>query len=179
MTVLHTFAPMAAELPPNVVLGSIASDLADNHVAAPKGKDQAKLATIAADAREAGIKLEIVVVEGNPGHESALRDLATATQQRTGGTVVVLSDDFIGTSSDNVSRVKLEWAEDVAKYRGNHPEEAAQAFVGRLAQPEGLSWGAITGVLLVLTILVIAGLALVKARRSPEEDMALFGPAAD
>ncbi|MEU3013008.1 hypothetical protein FEK33_21495 [Nocardia asteroides NBRC 15531] len=170
MTVLHTFAPMAAELPPNIVLSSVRSDLADNHVAAPKGVNQEKLAAIVAQARSEGIPLSVVVVPGNPGHDSSLRDLATEVGKSTEGTVAVFSDDWIGTHSDSISRVRLEWAEDAAKYKGNHPEEAVQAFVGRLEQPEGVSWGAITGVLLTLTVLAIAGLYVVKARRGPDDD---------
>ncbi|MFJ2836508.1 DUF6676 family protein [Nocardia sp. NPDC087230] len=168
MTVLHTFAPMAAELPPNTVLSSVRSDLADNHVAAPKGVNQEKLAAIVAEARSEGIPLSVVVVPGNPGHDSSLRDLATEVGKSTQGTVAVFSDDWIGTYSDGISRVRLEWAEDGAKYKGNHPEEAVQAFVTRLEEPEGVSWGVITAVLLVLTALVIAGLYLVKVRRGPE-----------
>lgn len=170
MTVLHTFAPMAAELPPNTVLSSVRSDLADNHVAAPKGVNQEKLAAIVAEARSEGIPLSVVVVPGNPGHDSSLRDLATEVGKSTDGTVAVFSDDWVGTYSDSISRVRLEWAEDVAKYKGNHPEEAVQAFVDRLEQPEGVSWSVITAVLLTLTALVIAGLYFVKARRGPDAD---------
>ncbi|MGW6421945.1 Rv1476 family membrane protein [Nocardia sp. NPDC055053] len=170
MTVLHTFAPMAAELPPNTVLSSVRSDLADNHVAAPKGVNQEKLAAIVAEARSEGIPLSVVVVPGNPGHDSSLRDLAAEVGKSTDGTVAVFSDDWVGTHSDGISRVRLEWAEDVAKYKGNHPEEAVQAFVDRLEQPEGVSWSVITAVLLTLTALVIAGLYFVKARRGPDAD---------
>ncbi|MFC4373720.1 DUF6676 family protein [Nocardia halotolerans] len=172
MTVLHTFAPMAAELPPNTELSSVRADLADNHVAAPTDKDQQELATIVAQARAEGIPLSVVVVPGNPGHDSSLRDLATELGQSTEGTVAVFSDDWIGTYSDSISRVRLEWAEDVAKYRGNHPEEAVTAFVDRLEQPEGTSWGVVTGVLLALTALAVAGLYFVKSRRDSEESAA-------
>ncbi|MFB7874906.1 DUF6676 family protein [Nocardia sp. NPDC056064] len=166
----YTFAPMAAELPPNIVPSSVESDLADNHVAAPKGKDQEELAAIVAAARSEGIPLSVVVVPGNPGHDSSLRDLATQLGESTHGTVAVFSDDWIGTYSDSISRVRLEWAEDAAKYRGNHPEEAVQAFVDRLEQPEGTSWGVITAILLTLTALVIAGLYVVKVRRGPDTE---------
>lgn len=170
MTVLYTFAPMATELPPNIELSSVRSDLADNHVAAPEDRDQTDLAAIVAQARAEGIPLSVVVVPGNPGHDSSLRDLATELGNTTEGTIVVVSDDWIGTHSDSISRVRLEWAEDVAKFRGNRPEEAVQAFVDRLEQPEGVSWGVITGVLLGLTALAIAGLYLVKSRRGADDD---------
>ncbi|MGW5313829.1 Rv1476 family membrane protein [Nocardia thailandica] len=170
MTVLHTFAPMATELPPNTELAAVRADLADNHVAAPKGKDQQELATLVAQAGADGIPLSVVVVPGNPGHDSSLRDLATEVGSGTPGTILVLSDDWVGTYSDQISRVRLEYAEDVAKYRGNHPEEAVSAFVGRLEEPEGVPWAVVTGVLVLLTVLAVAGLYLLKLRRGAEVD---------
>ncbi|MGY0499987.1 Rv1476 family membrane protein [Nocardia sp. FBN12] len=176
---MTTFAPMAAELPPNTVLSSVASDLADNHVAAPKGQDQEKLAAIVAQARSEGIPLSVVIVPGNPGHDSSLRDLATEVGESTHGTVAVFSDDWLGTYSDGISRVRLEWAEDAAKYKGNHPEEAVQAFVDRLEQPEGVSWSVITAVMLGLMALAIAGLYLVKVRRGPDVPAVTESPRVD
>ncbi|WP_194813870.1 DUF6676 family protein [Nocardia sp. XZ_19_385] len=172
MTVTHTsvFRPMAAELPPPVTDKTIRSvivpDLADDHVANLTNKPMPQLATIAADARSQGIELSIVVVPGNPGHDSSLRDLATEVGKSSQGTVVVFSDDWVGTYSDSISRVRLEWAEDAAKYKGGgHTTEAAQIFVDRLETGDGLSWTGITSVLLAGTVLSIGGLYLLKARR--------------
>ncbi|MFC6012328.1 DUF6676 family protein [Nocardia lasii] len=176
---MTTFAPLAAELPPNTVLSSITSDLADNHVAAPKGQDQENLAAIVAQARADGIPLSVVIVPGNPGHDSSLRDLATQVGEVTEGTVAVFSDDWIGTYSDTISRVRLEWAEDAAKYKGNRPEEAVQVFVDRLEQPEGTSWAVITIVLMTLAALTIAGLYVVKRRRGPETPAPVAAPRFD
>ena len=72
---------------------------------------------VVTDAREHGIPLSIVVVQGNPGRDSDLRDLATEVGKKEHGTVVVLSDSWVGTYSDHFSRARLEWAEDNAKYK--------------------------------------------------------------
>ncbi len=173
----HTsvFSPLAAELPPTVdanTLESIKEDVADNHVAAPKGKDQSGLEAIVAEARAEGIPLSIVVIPGNPGHDSNLRDLATEVGKTEQGTVVVLSDDWVGTYSDSISRVKLEWAEDAAKSKQGNSVEAARIFVDRLEQPETFSWTAITGVLIAGTALAVAGLHLIKARRAAAQERA-------
>ncbi|MFI9502966.1 DUF6676 family protein [Nocardia sp. NPDC052566] len=174
MTVTQTsvFTPMAAELPPNVDIATIDADLAQDHVATLTGKDEPALAEIAADARAHGIPLSIVVVPGNPGHDSSLRDLATEVGKTQHGTVVVFSDDWIGTYSDSITRSRLEWAEDKAKYQGGgHSVQAARIFVDRLEQPEGTSWTAITVVLLVGLVAAIGGLYWVKSRRAAEESV--------
>ncbi|WP_228001464.1 Rv1476 family membrane protein [Nocardia australiensis] len=171
MTVSHTsvFTPMRAELPPGIddkALATIKEDIGDNHVATPKGEDQQGLEAVVADARSHGIELSVVVIPGNPGHDSNLRDLATAVGKTEHGTVVVLSDDWVGTYSDSISRVKLERAEDVAKSQQAHPAQAARLFVDQLERPEAVSWTVITSVLLVGTAIVIGGLYWIKSRRA-------------
>lgn len=173
MTVSYAsvFTPMAAELPPDTDVDAIVLDLADNHVAAPADVDQSELASVVADARAHGVPLNIVLVKGNPSPDSSLRDLATVIGKSEHGTVLVLSDDWAGTSSDALSRYRLERAEDVAKYRGGgHSTEAARAFVNRLETPSTVSWTAITIVLLAGLVAVIAGLYVVKRRREPGEE---------
>lgn len=162
---------MKAELPPNTDLNAIIADLVDDHVSAPVGRDQDGLAAIAATAREHGINLDIIVVQGNPGIEANLRDLATEVGKIEGGTVVVFSDDWVGTYSDQFTRGHLEWAEDRAKYHG--PEQttgSAQVFVDRLEQPETVSWTVLTLVMLALLIASIGGLYVVKSRRADRSD---------
>ncbi|BDT90475.1 MULTISPECIES: Rv1476 family membrane protein [Nocardia] len=170
------FTPMAAELPPNVTTDTVRSlnaDLADDHVATLTGKNKAELAAIAAEARSQGIPLSIVVVPGNPGHDSSLRDLATEVGKTQHGTVVVFSDDWVGTYSDSISRVRLEWAEDAAKGTQGRSGEAASIFAARLETPETMSWTAITCALLGGTVAVIAGLYWVKTRRAGDGTGAL------
>ncbi|MET7768871.1 DUF6676 family protein [Nocardia sp. NPDC005366] len=170
----HTsvFTPMAAELPPSITgdgLDAILVDVADNHVATPTGKGQSGLEAVVAEARSHGIPLSIVVIPGNPGHDSNLRDLATEVGKQEHGTVVVLSDDWVGTYSDSISRVTLEWAEDASKGTQGNSVDAARTFVGRLEEPDSISWTAITIVLLALTVLATGGLYWVKARRARAE----------
>ncbi|MEV6426798.1 DUF6676 family protein [Nocardia sp. NPDC051463] len=171
MTVSHTsvFTPMAAELPPGIddkAVDAIMNDVADNHVATPKGKDQKALEAVVADARSHGIELSIVVIPGNPGHDSNLRDLATVVGKTEHGTVVVLSDDWVGTYSESISRVKLERAEDFSKSQQAHSAQAARLFVDQLERPEMVSWTAITSVLLAGTAIVVGGLYWIKSRRA-------------
>ncbi|MFI7665021.1 DUF6676 family protein [Nocardia sp. NPDC049526] len=171
MTVSHTsvFTPMRAELPPGIddkTLTQIKEDVVDNHVATPKGKDQDALEAVVADARAHGIELSIVVIPGNPGHDSNLRDLATEVGRTEHGTVVALSDDWVGTYSDSISRVKLERAEDLSKSTQGHSAQAAQLFVDYLEKPETFSWTAITSILLVGTAAAVGGLYWIKSRRA-------------
>ncbi|MGQ4616201.1 Rv1476 family membrane protein [Nocardia sp. R7R-8] len=174
MTAPHNsvFTPMAAELPPNVTTDTVRTlnaDLADDHVATLTGKDKTELIAIAAEARTHGIPLSIVVVPGNPGHDSSLRDLATEIGKTQHGTVVVFSDDWVGTYSDTISRVRLEWAEDAAKSTQGRSGEAAGIFAARLETPESVSWTAITCALLAGTVAVIAGLYWLKVRRAADD----------
>lgn len=166
------FGPLATGLPDGTDMDEIRADLADDHVAAPAGEDQVALAEIVADAREHGIPLSVVVVPGNPWHDSQLRDLATELGKSEQGTVAVFSDDWIGTYSDTISRVRLEWAEDKAKYKGGDSTAAVGIFTDRLEQPEGISWTVLTGVLLALTVLAVGGLYWIKARRREREPAA-------
>ncbi len=181
MTVTHTsaFSLRATKLPDGFdadTMQEVRSDLADNGVATPDGDDQSELAAIVADARAHGIDLSIVVMHGNPGHDSELRDLATEVAGFQHGTIAVFSDDWIGTTSDSISRVRLEWAEDTAKFKGGDSEEAAQILVHRLEQTPTVSWTEITSVLLAGLVLVIGGLYWVKARR--RDDPAISDTAA-
>ncbi|MFC9895749.1 DUF6676 family protein [Nocardia sp. NPDC127579] len=176
MTVSYTsvFTPVATWLPDPItektIKNVIIPDLADDHVANLTSKPMPQLATIAAEARSQGIELSIVVIPGNPGHDSSLRDLATEVGKSQHGTVVVFSDDWIGTSSDSISRVRLEWAEDAAKnLHAGHTAEAARIFTDRLETGDGLSWTAIASVLLAGAVLGIPALYFVKSRRRATE----------
>lgn len=184
MTVTHTsaFSLKATKLPDEFdtdTMAEVRTDLADNGVSTPDGDDQSELAAIVADARAHGIDLSIVVMHGNPGHDSELRDLATEVAGFQHGTIAVFSDDWIGTTSDSISRVRLEWAEDTAKFKGGDSEEAAQILVHRLEQTPSVSWTEITSVLLAGLVLVIGGLYWVKARRRDDTTAADTAPVPD
>lgn len=176
MTVSHTsaFPPRVVKLPRKVDdddLHEIEADLADNGVAAfDDDQDQSELAALVGDARDQGIDLSIVVFPGNPDHDSELRDLSSAIAHFQPGTVAVFSDDWIGTTSDTVSRVRLEWAEDTAKFKEGDVEEAAEVLVHRLEQPEPISWTGTTSLVMIITALMVAGLYWVKRRRAITEE---------
>lgn len=163
-----TTTPMVAELPQNTDVGAIVGTLAkDDHVAGVSPGSMDQLQQVVDGARSHGIALSVVVVPGNPSHDSDLRDLATVVGKSAHGTVVVLSDDSAGTYSDAINRDRLERAEDVAKNRhAGHSVEAAQAFVSSLEQPEPVSWTAVTEILLAGLVLAIAALYYVKRRRA-------------
>lgn len=172
MTVTHTsaFSLQATKLPDGFdadTLQEVWSDLADNGVATPDGDDQSELAAIVADAREHGIGLSVLVMEGNPGHDSDLRDLATAIAEDRNDTVLVLSHDWVGTFSHSYSRVRLELAED--HVRAVRPAEAVdvktRTFVDQMRQEPMIDWADFTVVLLLGAVLAIAGLYWAKARR--------------
>ncbi|WP_233531888.1 DUF6676 family protein [Antrihabitans sp. YC2-6] len=163
------FAPAPAALPPDVDLDDVLADVATDHVCAPPA-EVAAMTKVVAHAEAEGIDLTIIVVDKNPGHDSMLRDLATEVGKHEGGTVLVLSPDYVGTYSDSISRVQLETAEDPAKWSGGNSEKAANNFVNELStysQP----WTAITCVILATTLAIVGGLYVVKTRRgtTPEE----------
>lgn len=171
-TYTSVFTPQRAELPPTIdadALSTIKAEVAQTNVAAPEGRDRAGLEAIVTEARADGLELTIVVIPGNPGHDSNLRDLAIEIGKSEPGTVVVFSDDWVGTHSDTISRVKLEWAEDAAKSKQGDSVAAARIFVDRLEEPDMVSWTAITSVLLAGTALAVGGLYWVKVRRAKAE----------
>lgn len=177
MTVSYTrvFVPQIAGLPQNVDLEGVRTDLADNHVAAPSGVDQDEVAAIVAHARAQGIDLSVVVTDGNPWHDSELRDLATEVAKTEHGTVLVLSRDWAGTYSDTFSRVKLEAAEDAVEWV--RPVEAiatkTQTFIDRVEDEPTIGWTHITIVLLAGLLLAVGGLYWVKSRRPERGDEVL------
>ena len=98
-TALTVFTPRAAEVPPKVDVDTILVNLAADHLSVPETKDEDQvqgLDAVVTDARDHGIALSIVVMQGNPGRESDLRDLATVIGKQEHGTVVVLSDSWVG-----------------------------------------------------------------------------------
>ncbi|CAM2768167.1 DUF6676 family protein [Skermania piniformis] len=160
----RTSVPFATDLPSDVDLDAVLAGVRDDHVSAPADVDD-ELVQIADRARADGLSLSIVVIDKNPRHDSQLRDLATDVGRTEHGTVLVLSPDWVGTYSDSISRVRLEGAEDAAKYTGGESVVAAQRFVDDLETPY-VSWTAITCLMLACTAFLVAGLYLVKAGRA-------------
>jgi hypothetical protein len=168
--------PAATDLPPGVTLETILADLADDQVSVPEGVKDSELDGSELDASELveqvqraqdhGIDLSVVVVESNPYMDSQLRDLATAVGSEDGGTVLVLSPDWVGTFSDSLDRVTLEAAQD-RTYTGD-PVVSTTNFVDSLLEP-AQPWTLMT-IVLILVVAAVGGLTyLAKRRRAATE----------
>lgn len=164
MSFTAAFTPAPASLPPDVDLDEVLADVADDHVSAPTNEVPG-LKLVVAEANSDGVELTIVVVEANPGHDSMLRDLATEVGKHEGGTVLVLSPDWVGTYSDSISRVELETAEDPAKWHNGDSVAASHKFVDELTN-YSLPWSAMSCAILVVTLAAMGGLYVVKSRRA-------------
>jgi hypothetical protein len=163
----HSFqyTPVAADLPSGVDFHTILVDVANDHVFAP-AEVESQLVAVVDQARSEGIALDIVDVGEDPDQESQLRDLATAVGHHTHGTVLVLGRNWAGTYSDSFSRVRLESAEDVAKFQKGDVVTSAQVFVNKLAKPPTVSWSGVSCAVVGIAAVVVAGLWWVKARRA-------------
>lgn len=175
-----TIIPLAADVPPDVDVDAIVADVAATDVSAP-ASIEGELQAAVARAEGNGIDLAIVVVENSVGHDSQLRDLATAVGAEDGGTVLVLGPGQVGSFSDSISRVVLEAGQD-RTYTGD-PAVAADNFVDTLVGPQE-PWALITGVLILFVAGCAAATAAVKVRRrsvgishpqAPSEDSVSVG----
>ncbi|MBE7160288.1 MAG: hypothetical protein INR72_03495 [Williamsia herbipolensis] len=148
--ILHS-APAFTVIPEDVDLGSIAKDLAGDHVSAPSG-DVAGLERVVAEAKAKGHDMNFVVLEQAQPNFTYYRDIATALQKQTGGTVVVFGPDTVGTASDDFSRVQLEQAQD--NLTVSQPATGAQQMLDRMTEQTQIPWTVVT---LVLVAVVAAG----------------------
>ncbi len=158
--------PAATDLPPGVTLETILADLVDDQLSVPENVenselDPSELVEQVQRAQDHGIDLSVVVVESNPYMDSQLRDLATAVGSEDGGTVLVLSPDWVGTFSDSLDRVTLEAAQD-RTYTGD-PVVSTTNFVDSLLEP-GQPWTLMT-LVLILVVAAVGGLTYLAKRR--------------
>ncbi|MFD4180373.1 DUF6676 family protein [Rhodococcus sp. NPDC058514] len=158
------FLPVLADVPPDVSIDEILTDLADDGVSAPAG-DVDGLKGVVARAERDGVELSVVVLAENPFRDSQLRDIATEVGQQEGGTVLVLSPSWVGTYSDTLSRVTVEDAQDKA-YTGN-AVASADNFLGAITRPDP-PYGLITAALVLLVGGVAAVSYWVRSRRSSD-----------
>ncbi|MFC9790726.1 DUF6676 family protein [Rhodococcus sp. NPDC127528] len=156
------FRPAHADIPPEVNIDTVVADLSDDGVSAPAA-DVPGLVAVVDRAREDGIKLSVVVLKDNPGRDSQLRDVATEVGKHEGGTVLVLSPNWVGTYSDALSRVSVEDAQDKA-YTGNAVDSANQ-FLDEIVRPEA-PYGLITVGLVVIVGGAAAATWFVRSRRT-------------
>jgi hypothetical protein len=157
--------------PPDQCLAIVEQQVTAENISAPPAVTPPLLEVIN-QAHNDGIDLKIVVLDHNPGNDTALRDIATRVgEQHPDATVLVLSPNFVGTYSTHFPRATLEIGEDNAK-TGN-PVVSAQNFLYQLNTPQ-FPWTAFTIVLLIFVLAAVIGTRIMqlRARRiatSPDE----------
>lgn len=167
--ILHS-APAFTVVPEDVDLEAIEKDLAGDHVSAP-ADDVAGLEKVVAEAKAKGHDMNFVVLDQAQPNFTYYRDIATALQKETGGTVVVFGPDTIGTASDDFSRVQLEQAQD--NLTVSQPAQGAQQILDRMTVQTQVPWTVVTLVLIALVALAAVVARVVQKRRRP----AAAGPA--
>lgn len=170
-------APYASEVLAGVDVQQVIADVADGGVAVPPEYADALpgLEEVVGHAHQNGLDLSVVVVPNDQwgkklnsfiAYPEHLRDLSTAVGESEGGTVLTLSPGQIGTYSDTISRFTLESAEKaVQNPRSGDLTETAQQFVDDVPEYT-FPWTAVSAVLLVLVVLVVAGGTAWNVRRS-------------
>lgn len=168
MPAAHTiaFLPAPADLPPGLDVDTILADLADDGVSAPATEVPA-LQELVARAHDGGLDLRVVVLAENPVRDSQLRDVATEVGVHDGGTVLVLSPNWVGTWSDSLPRSTVEDAQDYA-YTGNAVDSANQ-FLDAALRPDP-PYTLITIVLLAVVACGAAATWMLRARRQAATD---------
>ncbi|MGC0364054.1 hypothetical protein ABH922_002038 [Rhodococcus sp. 27YEA15] len=155
-------SPVHLALPGNVDVDEVLADVAVDGVFAPAA-DVPGLTTVVADARERGVELSVVVLDSNPDRDSDLRDLATTVGKSEGGTVLVLSPNWMGTYSDSISRVELETAQD--RSFGESAATTAERFTHEIVEP-GPPWAAYTVVIVAVVAAFVGAVFLTKWRKA-------------
>ncbi|MEH3156044.1 MAG: hypothetical protein PGN29_12085 [Gordonia paraffinivorans] len=159
--ILHS-APTFTVIPEDVDLGSIAKDLAGDHVSAPEG-EVAGLERVVAEAKAKGHDMNFVVLEQAQPNFTYYRDIAAALQKETGGTVVVFGPDTVGTASDDFSRVQLEQAQD--NLTVSQPATGAQQILDRMTEQTQIPWTVVTLVLVAAVALGAVVARVLQVRR--------------
>lgn len=161
--ILHS-APAFTVIPEDVDLQAIGKDLAGDHVSAP-ADDVAGLERVVAEAKAKGHDMNFVVLEQAQPNFTYYRDIATALQKQTGGTVVVFGPDTVGTASDDFSRVQLEQAQD--NLTVSQPATGAQQMLDRMTDQTQIPWTVVTLVLVAVVALGAVVARVLQVRRRP------------
>lgn len=148
-------------IPVDVDIAAVKAQVAADGVAAPPGPEPG-LVDIVNHARSEGFTLKIVLLDHNPPHDTALRDIATVVgADYPDSTVLVLSPSYVGSYSSHFARVTLEAGEDHSK-TGN-PVQSAQNFLNELSTPE-FPWTALTIFLLIGVLAAAVGTRFLQLR---------------
>ncbi|MGZ8179689.1 Rv1476 family membrane protein [Williamsia sp. SKLECPSW1] len=158
-------APSLTVIPDDVDLTAIESDLAADHVSAP-ADDVVGLEKVVAEAKAKGHDMYFVVLQDRQPVFTYYRDIATAIQKETGGTVIVFGPDTIGSASDDFSRVQLEQAQD--NLTVSQPAQGAQQILDRMTVQTQIPWTVVTLVLVAVVAIaaVVARILQVRGRRA-------------
>ncbi|GAA1463901.1 DUF6676 family protein [Williamsia maris] len=154
-------SPAMSIIPADVDLKAIEADLADDHVAAPADITP-RLTSVVSQAKDEGHDMYFVVLSESQPKFTYFRDIATALQDETGGTVVVFGPGTVGSASDDFSRVQLEQAQD--NLSTSNPPVAAQQLLDRMTDQTQVPWTVVT-IALIVVVAVGAVAARVLGRR--------------
>ncbi|GAB19992.1 hypothetical protein GOEFS_105_00030 [Gordonia effusa NBRC 100432] len=153
--------PYGASVPANVNIEKIRNDLLTTGVSGPA--DQVpQLKEVVAHAKSKGHDIKIVVLTEKQPKFTYYRDVAIELQSSTGGNVLVLGPNSVGSQGPDFSRVDQEEAA-ANNLTLTNPPQAARQMVDYLDGPT-LDWTAITLVLMAV-VFVGAVLARIFGRR--------------
>ena len=136
---------------------AIKADVAADHVSAPADQVPALL-DVVAHAKAEGYDVSFVVLPTPQPRFEMYRDVATDVQSSSGGTVIVLGPNSVGSASPVFSRVQQEQATDNLTL--NNPPLAARQMFDQMTEP-GVDW---TVVGVVLIAIVAAGAVIARLR---------------
>ncbi len=146
--------PFVTIIPPDVNIADLQAGLADDSVVAPPEMTP-QILRVVAEGRDKGYDLHFVVTDKIYPQITYYRDIATELQQETGGTVIVLGGNSIGSASDEFSRVELEQSTDNLTI--SKPPLAAQQMLDRMTEQTQVPWTAVT-LVLILVVAVSAAI---------------------
>ena len=174
----HAHAPavvlMAArgEVIGGVDIDAAVADLGDDHVTVIGDSGATTgLAEAVSESRADGLGLSVVSVASSLTTQQAM-DIAGAVQVQSGGTVLLLSPDAIGSRSNTVSTAADEDARTAAA-EGADPPAAVRAYTD-VATEKPFPWSILLiGAIILMIAAGIAGRIRVRHRRKPQDADAL------
>jgi hypothetical protein len=149
--------PFFTIIPQDVDIAELQAGLADDGVVAPPEMTPA-IAAAVSQARAEGYDVHFVVTDAIYPRITYYRDIATELQSETGGTVIVLGGNYVGSSSDEFSRVELENATDNLAI--HNPPQAAAQMVDRMTGQTDVPWTVLT-----MALIAVVAVGAVIARK--------------
>jgi hypothetical protein len=159
--------PSFTIIPPDVNLSELQAGLADDGVVAPPEMTP-QILQVVSEARDKGYDIHFVVTGKVYPRITYYRDIATELQQETGGTVIVLGGNYVGSASDEFSRVELEQATDNLTI--SNPPVAAQQMLDRMTEQTQVPWTVVTMVLIaIVAVGAVIGRKLQLRKETPAD----------